>query len=184
MTVISHASTVATRVAAFPGDEPIERPPNGGGLGRMDTAVRGPEKRCAQTATALGIGLELPAGIDERLRDCDYGRWRGRSLDDVAAAEPHDLTRWLTDPASAPHGGESIVDLLARVGGWLDAPRAGRRIAVITHPAVIKAMIVHVLRADPSAFWRIDIAPLSRTVLRGEPGRWTLRWLTADESAD
>ncbi|HVK26011.1 MAG TPA: histidine phosphatase family protein [Actinokineospora sp.] len=173
LTVVSHAATAATRLAAFPDDEPVERPGAEGGLS-ADVAVRGPESRCAQTAAALGLSAES----DDRLRDCDYGRWRGRTLDDVAAAEPDAVAVWLTDPAAAPHGGESLLDLLDRVGGWLDAPPDGRRTAAVTHPAVAKAMIVRALGAEPSAFWRIDIAPLSRTILRGEPGRWTLRWLT------
>ncbi|CRK57409.1 Probable phosphoglycerate mutase [Alloactinosynnema sp. L-07] len=178
LTVVSHAATAATRLAAFPADEPIEHTGIDGGP-RADTAVRGPESRCAQTAAALG----LSADPDDRLRDCDYGRWRGRTLDEVAAAEPDAVAIWLTDPGAAPHGGETLLDLLDRVGGWLDTPPDGRRTVAVTHPAVAKAMIVRALGADPSAFWRIDIAPLSRTILRGGPGRWTLRWLTTAESA-
>ncbi|WP_436497662.1 histidine phosphatase family protein [Actinokineospora sp. HUAS TT18] len=177
LTVVSHAATAATRLAAFPDDEPVERPDIDGSVS-ADTAVRGPESRCAQTAAALGLSAES----DDRLRDCDFGRWRGRTLDEVAAAEPDAMALWLTDPAAAPHGGESLLELLDRVGSWLDAPPEGRRTAAVTHPAVVKAMIVHALGAEPSAFWRIDIAPLSRTILRGGPGRWTLRWLTAESS--
>jgi broad specificity phosphatase PhoE len=32
-----------------------------------------------------------------------------------------------------------------------------------------------VLGAPADRFWRIDVAPLTATVLRGAPGRWTLR---------
>jgi len=34
---------------------------------------------------------------------------------------------------------------------------------------------VYVLRAPPDAFWRLDVAPLSRTVLHAHDGRWSVR---------
>jgi hypothetical protein len=42
---------------------------------------------------------------------------------------------------------------------------------------VIKAAIVHAIKATPESFWRIDIAPLSRTVLSGTADDWRLRAL-------
>ncbi|WP_033400185.1 histidine phosphatase family protein [Actinokineospora enzanensis] len=177
--LICHGATAATRTAAFPADEPLTEAAlrdaaAGPDLGRVDRALRGPMLRCAQTAAALG----LAADPDERLRDNDYGRWRGRTLDEVATAEPDAVTRWLTDPGSAPHGGESVVELVERVGRWLDERPAdvGHTVAV-TAPAVVKAALVHALAAGPASFWRIDVGPLARAVLRGGPGRWTLRWI-------
>jgi broad specificity phosphatase PhoE len=43
-----------------------------------------------------------------------------------------------------------------------------------THPAIIRAAIVHAIEADSHSFWRIDIAPLSITRLSGLGGRWNL----------
>ena len=81
----------------------------------------------------------------------------------------------MTDPDSAPHGGESLRAFSARVGAWLDgqAGRAGTCVA-ITHGGVVKAAVVHALAAPIEAFWRVDCAPLSRTELHAHDGRWTL----------
>ena len=89
--------------------------------------------------------------------------WRGSVLNGVGPAE---LAVWLTDPTQAPHGGESIVDLVARVRGWLDSltDRRGRLVAV-THPGIVRAAILVALNAPPKSFWRIDVAPVSRTVM-------------------
>ncbi|MFC7614658.1 histidine phosphatase family protein [Actinokineospora soli] len=102
------------------------------------------------------------------LRDLDAGAWRGLPLD---AVPPGDLTRWLADPTHPAPGGESVADVVARVGAWLAAP--ARRLAVITHPAVLRAALVHALSAADQSFWRIDVAPGAQLVLRGGPGRWT-----------
>ena len=173
LVLICHAATSATRRAAFPVDEPIEAapPPT---PPRADVCVTAPEARCRQTADALG----LTATIDDALRDCDYGDWRGHTLDDIAAAHPDAVSRWLTDPATAPPGGESTMDLLGRVAAWVDAlPHDHNKIVAITHPSVIKAAVVHAILATPQSFWRLDVPPLSRTVLSGRPGTWTLRTL-------
>jgi broad specificity phosphatase PhoE len=172
--LICHAATAATRHTAFPGDEPLPVTGTAGPLPRIHRALSGPELRCRQTAEMLGLEPE----IDERLRECDYGTWRGRTLEELTGAEPDAVQAWLGDPGATPHGGESIVDLIARVGAWLDGlPDTGRRIGVVTHPSVIRAVLVHVLRAAPESFWRIDIAPLSRTSLAVGRGVWTLTGL-------
>ncbi|MEU3456862.1 histidine phosphatase family protein [Micromonospora sp. NPDC006766] len=180
LVLVSHAPTAATRAAAFPQNEPLD--PHGladavalaNVLPRADEVRCGPALRCVQTAAALGLA---PA-IDEMLRDADLGRWAGRMLDDVAAAEPDAVAAWLTNAAAAPHGGESLHDLLDRTGRWLGAlPGTVRTLVAVTHPMVIRALIVNAIGAAPASFWRIDIAPLTGTVLRGGSGRWTVRMI-------
>jgi broad specificity phosphatase PhoE len=109
------------------------------------------------------------------LRDCDYGDWRGSSFDKVSARDPVAVSKWLSDPAATPHGGESLLSLIERVGEWLEGESAmNRRSIVVTHPTIIRAAIVHAIEAPPKSFWRIDIAPLSITRLSGTGGRWSL----------
>ena len=49
------------------------------------------------------------------------------------------------------------------------------RLVAVTHPAIIRAAILVALDAPPKSFWRIDIAPVSRTVLHFRGHAWTLR---------
>jgi len=168
--LISHAATSATRHTAFPGDEPLTGTGTADPVPRHRLALSAPEQRCRQTAALLGLSPIL----EPRLRECDYGRWVGRTLDDLAAAEPSAVQEWLASPAAAPHGGESIVDLITRVAGWLDSQTEPGRVVAVTHPSVIKAAVSHAVRGTPESFWRIDIAPLTRVGLTGRPGAWTL----------
>jgi broad specificity phosphatase PhoE len=173
--LIAHAATDAQRRAAFPLDELISEQ-DSSKMARWDAprieCIRtAPEQRAQQTARALG----LTATISEQLRDCDYGRWRGRGMEQVQAAEPESILTWLTDPSVSPHGGESIADLMQRVGGWLDEQREGKGTIAVTHPAVIRAAIIHALRIPAQTFWRFDVAPLTLTDLRFSRNVWTLR---------
>jgi broad specificity phosphatase PhoE len=175
--LLCHAATAAVRAAAFPADEPLEptAPLKLALLARsvpgFDSCWSSPALRARQTADGLG----LEATEEPLLRDCDYGRWSGCSFDDVQAREPEAIAQWLSEPASAPHGGESVLGLIARVGEWLDAHRdeAGKMLA-ITHASVIRAAIVHAIEAGPESFWRVDVAPLSLARLSGTHSRWNL----------
>ena len=143
----------------------------GASLGRFDRAWCAPSRRTVETATAL----RLKAKVEPDLRDCDFGRWAGRSLDEVEAAEPEAVEAWTTDPAAKPHGGESVVDLLARVGDWLEVQAAAKgRVAAVTHASVVRAAIVRVIGAAPETFWQVDVGPLSQTLFSSNGKRWVL----------
>jgi broad specificity phosphatase PhoE len=176
--LLCHASTSAVRTSTFPADEELDargrQKLNGLShhlLRHWDRCVTSPTRRATQTASALG----LEATSDPMLRDCDYGRWAGRSFDEVQVQEPEALADWIKDPSAAPHGGESVVALIARVSAWLDTQLAAPGVVLaITHASVIRAAIVCAIVAEPRSFWHIDIAPLSLTQLSGNGGRWTL----------
>ena len=175
--LVCHASTSANRISAFPADEPLDAPGLqklagfSNRLGHADRCWTSPALRASQTAAAL----HLDATTEPMLRDCDYGTWTGRTFEDMQAHEPEAVTEWLGDPGAAPHGGESILGLMQRVATWLDAQHGtDEKVVAVTHAAVIRAAIVHAIKATPLSFWRIDIAPLSVTRLSGSHGHWTL----------
>ncbi|MEV6117496.1 histidine phosphatase family protein [Streptomyces sp. NPDC052109] len=146
-----------------------------GGLPPAARARTSPGLRCRETAAALGLDGVAALAVPE-LAGLDVGRWRGRTLDEVGAAEPEAVGRWLTDPDCAPHGGESVRDLCARVGRWLVDTQAleGRTLAVV-EPEVVRAAVVDALGLPATVFWRLDVPPLSMTELSGRAGRWNLR---------
>ena len=180
ITLVCHATTRALRAATFGGDDSLDDIGRAkaeglaGSLGRVDQCWTSPALRARETAAALG----LTASVDERLRDCDYGRWTGLKFQQVLVKEPRKLVSWIKNPSGAPHGGETIPHVMDRVTAWLREParQKGHTVAV-THAAVIRAAIVHVIQAGLPSFWRIDVLPLSQTDLRTNGRRWVLRSL-------
>ncbi|MEV6160879.1 histidine phosphatase family protein [Streptomyces sp. NPDC052052] len=140
-------------------------------LGAAELRYCSPTPRSRATGDALGYApLAQPA-----LRDCDMGRWRGHTLADITAREPAAVDAWLADPRSAPHGGEPLLAFISRIGGWLDTrPAFDGAIVAVVEPAVVRAALVYALKAPPSAYWNIDVRPLSTVTLTGAPGRWSL----------
>lgn len=133
-----------------------------------------PTPRSRATGDALGYAPLAQLA----LRDCDMGRWGGLTLAEAMAREPTAVDAWLADPRSTPHGGESLLAFISRVGGWLDTRPAddGGRIVAVAEPSVIRAALVYVLKAPPATYWNLDVRPLSRTTVTGRTGRWNLRF--------
>lgn len=180
--LVRHARTAATRAAAFPLDEPLDERGRAGAaalgprLPRHGEVLRSPALRCAETVEAAG----LQAAAEPTLAECDFGAWCGRPLAEVHAEDPEAVAAWMTDPASAPHGGESLRAFSRRVAGWLDAQGRGHGVTVaITHGGVVRAAVVHVLGAPLQAFWHLDASPLAITELHAHDGQWTVTRVNA-----
>ncbi|MGW4752693.1 histidine phosphatase family protein [Streptomyces chartreusis] len=135
---------------------------------------------CSPTprSRATGDALGYAPLVQLALRDCDMGRWQGLTLGEAMAREPDAVDAWLADPRATPHGGESLLGFIGRVGGWLDTRPVddGDRIVAVAEPSVIRAALVYVLKAPPSTYWNIDVRPLSATTISGRAGRWHLRF--------
>jgi broad specificity phosphatase PhoE len=192
LVLLRHGPTASTASATFGDDGELTQrglqQAASVDLPRVHWSVRSPALVAAATARAV----EVQAETDPGLADWDVGRWRGRTLDDLLASEPDGVHAWLTDPAAAPHGGESLNAVLGRTSAWLArvagaAPESNvveraelleRRdgtLLAITHAANIRAAVVTALHAPPAAFWALDVAPLGLTELRHRDGRWHVR---------
>ncbi|OKJ21748.1 phosphoglycerate mutase [Streptomyces sp. CB00316] len=182
--LVSPSMNAALREARFDGDAPLDRAGErsaraaAAAVPRSGTVLSGPSTWCLGTAATLG----LSARAEPALTGWDLGRWSGRRLDEVGAAEPAAVAAWIGDPSAAPHGGESLRALVERVGGWLDGtggvdgPGAGDgSVLAVAEPAVVRAAVVHALALPVEAFWRLDVAPLVLTELSGRSGRWNVR---------
>lgn len=174
--LISHASTTAQRLGRFPTHSDDVCDTAFQPLDAMEAfeALTGPELRACRTAHLLG----LTSTIEPDLRECDFGRWKGASLKVLQENEPTLLHEWLTDPYFSTHGGESFADVYQRVTRWLENFLVeGHRIAV-THPMIVRALMMHSLEIPLAAFHRIDVPPLSRLHLSNR-GVWRVS-LAAD----
>ena len=175
--LISHPATAVLREGRVPADEALDAQAlrelegvrwRSNGTNKILTS---PEIRTMDTATALG----LDATAIPELRECDFGSWRGRSLEDVYIEDPKGCILWLSDLAAVPHGGGSFQELLTRVSGWLDSLSEAGPCIVVTHASIIRAALIHALSAPEEAFWRIEVPPLSMTDLRLSGDKWHVR---------
>ncbi|PTX42816.1 broad specificity phosphatase PhoE [Gemmobacter caeni] len=183
LTLVVHGPTLATRNAAFSGDEPLlPGPPAGQSLlSRGRKALSSPARACLETAARLGVAPKT----DSALANLDCGRWTGLALAQVAETEPEALVQWIDDPTWRGHGGESRSDLVLRVADWLQGlSQDGTHCLAFTHSPVIRALVLHILEAPAPAFWSLDIGPWTITEFRHDGRRWTLRALACPLSSN
>ncbi|PSL91534.1 histidine phosphatase family protein [Pseudomonas sp. R9.37] len=174
LTLICHAATPLQKQGRFPDDESVAMQWQPAALslaGRFKKSSRlvcGPEARTRQTAGLFGDNAQ----VEDALRDGDFGTWKGQA---IAQLDSHALSDWMTNSASAPHGGESVEQICVRVADWMKSleTQLGHVVA-ITHPFVIRAAMLYVLQFPVSMFYLIDVEPLSATELRFN-NVWRLR---------
>lgn len=127
-----------------------------------------PLRRARQTADAIAAAYGLPVTVEDRLVELDYGDWDGKSLADVPASA---WAEWRADPTFAPPGGESLVDVSARVIAMcLELLAGGDDVVAVSHVSPIKAAVCWALGTDERASWRmhLDLASITRVAARGE----------------
>jgi broad specificity phosphatase PhoE len=179
VTLVAAAPTTAPRAARFPLDDGVE-PGALEGLAPVprrdgEECRHGPERRCVETARALG----LESAPLERLRGWDLGSWAGRPIADVAAVEPDALAVWRGNPSAAPHDGETLTDLLERVAAWMEQPSDCERVVAVADASVVRAAVVHAMEVEWHAFWHLDVTPLSISVITHGRGLWRVRCMGA-----
>jgi alpha-ribazole phosphatase len=136
--------------------------------------VVSPLSRTRLTAAAIfaaGYPEAEPAMIEQSL-----GEWQG-----LAHAElPERLSRpahafWPLGGAERPPGGESMADVILRVGGSLERlaeHHAGGDVVVVSHGGAIRAAVAHALGIHAEAALMLSVQNLSLTRLERHRHAW------------
>jgi broad specificity phosphatase PhoE len=130
--------------------------------------VSSPLVRARDTAAAIAARHTLAVEVDERLIELDYGAWDGVPLADVTAEE---WAAWRADPSFAPPGGESLVDVTARVASFAADVLAEDLVVAVSHVSPIKAAVCCALAVDERATWRMQLGLASVTRVGARPDR-------------
>ena len=115
---------------------------------RPDRIVTSPLPRCAETAERIAprLGMGTETETDDAFTEIDCGTAAGRRFSELEAEHPEFFLR----PASewcgfSEFGGESDDELIVRVGAGLDALPSDESILIVTHGAVFKGVLAHLL---------------------------------------
>jgi broad specificity phosphatase PhoE len=130
-----------------------------------------PLQRAGHTAEAIASAYARAGGspalvevqVDERFVELDYG-----GLDETMVSElPAGLwDRWRSDVTWRPSGGETLVEVGARVCSAceeLAAQAAEGDVVIVSHVSPIKAAVTWALGAEPGLTWRLSLGVASIT---------------------
>ncbi len=110
----------------------------------IDVIVSSDLRRAAETAAILARARGLRPLLNPRLRELDLGRWEGLTRDQIECADGAALRRFDSgDLDVRPGGGENLRELAQRARSAVAevvSAHAGRRLAIVTHLGVIRAL--------------------------------------------
>ncbi len=137
---------------------------------RLSAVVTSPLDRTRETAGAILASQSRDVALheDERVGECRYGDWTGRSLKDLSKDPLWKVVQGHASAVTFP-GGESMPAMQARavdaVREW--NARLGEKAvyAVVSHGDVIKAVLADALGMHLDHFQRIVIDPASVSVV-------------------
>lgn len=164
--VLRHGQTAFSRENAFCGSLDPELTPAGLEMAQAFAAAYGsthwtaifcsPMLRTRATAKplceALGMDLELRDG----LKEINYGKWEGQSVETVSRDYHDDYIRWSADPAwYPPTGGELAVAIASRAMLVVEEIKhryTTGNILIVSHKATIRIMLCNLLGIDVGRF--------------------------------
>lgn len=138
-----------------------------------------PTRRAMATAAPLAAARGLRIETDEDLHEGHMGLWEGLTWEEIRVRYPDQLAeRERVGPSYRGHGGESILDVAARAARAFERIQAGGGacVAVVTHAALARHLIVHATRDDRHLALRLRNTAVSELEIpvAGAPARLRL----------
>ena len=177
---VRHGETTLTPSRKFSGVGPMDPPLTEVGIGqaqavareitarRPDVLIASPLMRTMMTAKEVSDASGLEPIFDDIWVECDFGNWEGLTPSEVLEKYPDDWNAWLTSLSHRPGGGESYAEVYSRIAaGIADLVERypHKKICVVTHNIVIRAITAFAISAPLEAMYHVDILPCSITTV-------------------
>jgi alpha-ribazole phosphatase len=128
---------------------------------QWDICVSSPRIRCAAFASHVSHQLNIELVIKDALSEIDFGEWEGLTGTQIETSYPGQWQQWLDNPDDpAPHGGEAYGLFQQRIlNGWsqLISQYRGKRILLLSHSGVMRAILSSVLGLDSTGLFRFNV---------------------------
>jgi alpha-ribazole phosphatase len=143
--------------------------------------ISSPMKRCRAFAEELAGRHGLPMVIEDRFKEVGFGRWEGKTPDEIIAQWPEEYSDFYRDPVNCrPEGAEPLDAFYARVGAAMaDVVNGyeGRHVLVVAHAGVIRAALTNAMNAAPGCMYRIRIPYAAMSRLSYDEKGWSVEFV-------
>lgn len=149
----------------------------------FDLAFTSPLARAKETALLVLNGREIPLIEEERLCEVCFGEMEGTRFDKVEGRiKSEEFADFFYAPEryTPPKGGETIEELLARTGAFLDELKARKElqnqtILVSTHGAASRALLLNIRHGQKKDFWGTGVPKnCAVSIVELQDGDWRI----------
>ena len=177
---VRHGETTLTPTRKFSGVGPMDPPLTEVGIGQAqalakeiaarkpDLLIASPLMRTMMTAKEVSDASGLEPIFDDIWVECDFGSWEGLTPTEVLEKYPDDWSAWLTSLSHRPGGGESYAEVYSRIAAGISdlvERYPHKKICVVTHNIVIRAITAFAISAPLESMYHVDILPCSITTV-------------------
>jgi len=132
-----------------------------GDFSEWGVIVTSPLQRCRAFAEALGEKLGIPVVVEDNLKEVGFGSWEGKTPDELKTSNTEEFDAFYDDPVNnRPEGAESLDEFIRRVVVVYErvvGVYSGKRLLIVAHAGVIRALIANAIDASPAGMYRIGI---------------------------
>ncbi len=130
-----------------------------------------PLERTRVTAEIILAGRDLPMRSSEGLREIAYGKWEGKSVEEVDREYHDEHISWIADPAwYPPTDGEQATSVAARAVKVVQAIRdeyEDGKVLIVSHKATIRIVLCSLIGIDVGRYrYRLSCPTGSVSVVR------------------
>jgi len=123
-------------------------------------------QRAMETGGAIADELGLQAQVDADWDEQSFGDWDGQAMGYLATHHAAELLLFREDQHYSRPGGETHVEMQARVlMAFERVSAAGGTVVVATHRKPIMTVLAHLLGIPHERIWRLATAPASLTAV-------------------
>ncbi len=139
-------------------------------------------QRAQATAQAVAEATGAPLHLDAGLRERGFGAFEGRSFADIEASLPEQARRWRQrEPDYAPEGGETLLQLRARVHAATEgiaARHPGALLLLVAHGGVLDVLYRAATRQSIQAprTWQLTNTAINRLLWTPGHGLSLVGW--------
>lgn len=148
----------------------------------LEAVYSSPLERTRETAEPIAAAAGAAVTLNEDLSEIDFGTWTGKAFEDLREDPTWRVWNHARGVARPP-GGESMVEVQARLRRWLAQARERHpegRIAAVSHADVIKALVAYALGFSLDQHDRLEVSPGSVTILVA--GDWGMKVMSVNET--
>jgi probable phosphoglycerate mutase len=147
-----------------------------------------PLQRTLNTAKVLAGSFGVEPQVNGYLIEIGLGDWQGLHRDEIQERWPELWKQSRVDPSHITlPGGESFQQVRERAADAFEQIVAGHQdglVIIVSHDAVIRMLVAHVLGAPTSVYRRLEIGNASLSTVKVEDGRARLALLNDTSHLD